>query len=110
MPEGWEDENLNRFIKEILKTNSKIIDSKDFIEYIKKLDVKDGDVVIVKLSDNPKKGLEILMDQVKSILKDRKAGILLIPKEISIETMSEKEMNSIGWFKREDYRRLIRYE
>jgi len=94
---------------------------------LKKLDIKSGDVIIVQLlsgnvpTDSLRKFLEQLRDVIPPSLKGiefdigqpmkenpKKVNIFVVPKEVSIRTLSEKEMNKEGWFRREDYRRLLR--
>jgi hypothetical protein len=85
---------------------------------IKRLRLGKGDVLVVQLECDPKPGLQALVEQLRNLtasgsaLNKSKKGlsIFIVPKGIKLESMSEEDMNKLGWFRRSDYRRLIRRE
>jgi hypothetical protein len=76
-----------------------------------KLDLKEGDTLILKLTTNPNSdSLRTLVSQLRklSIITANKINIFIVPKDATIEGLDEKEMNENGWYRRGDARRLLR--
>jgi len=69
---------------------------------LEKLSLKEGDILIVHLTCAPKSGLQQLVKQLLEIkpIKNYKLPVLIIPAELELSIMSEKEMNAAGWYKR----------
>lgn len=69
---------------------------------LKKLSVKEGDIIIVHLACKPKPGLQELVRQLMGMkpVKNLRIPVLIIPAELELSVMSEKEMNAVGWYKR----------
>jgi len=98
----------NECVKEKEKKDKKL--SKLVGSELKKLDLKEGNILIVQLTCDPRPGLRQLIQQLTDAVRKfkKKIPIFIVPKEIKIETLNEEEMNRTGWFRREDYRRLVR--
>jgi hypothetical protein len=72
-----------------------------------KLCIKPGDVLLVKF-ENSKPGLQKLLKQLRELklLFDLKTSIFVLPSDITLETMSEEEMNRAGWIRKSNFRAL----
>ena len=77
---------------------------------LKKLSFKEGEVLLVKLLTAPKPGLNELVSQLRKlpIIVKNRVQIFIVPHDLALETIDEKQMNEAGWFKRGDARRLLR--
>ncbi len=75
---------------------------KDLGFQLEKLCVKEGDVIIVHLTCPPKAGLSELVHQLVELkpIKELQIPVMIIPKDLEISTMTEVEMNKLGWYKR----------
>lgn len=76
--------------------------NKEFGFQLEKIFLKDGDIIIVHLTCKPKLGLSELIHQLMDMkpVKNLKIPVLIIPAELELSTMDEKEMNKAGWYKR----------
>ena len=76
--------------------------NKEFGFQLEKISLRDGDTIIVHLTCKPKPGLSELVHQLMEMkpVKNLKIPVLIIPAELELSTMDEKEMNKAGWYKR----------
>jgi len=77
----------------------------------KKLDLKDGDTLIVQLTrEITTNALRELISQVRKlpIITQNKIHVFIVPNGMNLEGLDEKEMNDFGWYRRGDARRLLR--
>jgi len=109
--EDSENEELKRAKKELEKAKIKAEKEKTkrllHVEaelgfQLEKLSLKEGDIILVHLTCKPKPGLQELVRQLLGIkpVKDYKIPVLIIPSELELSAMDEKEMNAAGWYKR----------
>ena len=76
----------------------------NMIDSIKKLEVKKGDVLVLRLNDSvPIRSFQQMAESVKQIPRviGVECSVLLLPYEFGeIGPLSEKTMNDFGWYRK----------
>lgn len=78
---------------------------------LKKLELKDNTVVVLKcLKDYSYNEISQILSATYEAMKpyrDLKVRLIVLPKDITLETLDEKEMNRVGWFRKEEKRIIV---
>jgi hypothetical protein len=88
-----------------------MFDKKRVEKQIKKLSLEQGDLIVLRTNKGFREWIKVLEAIIKGIKDFKKIDVtaLVLPEDIRFGSVSEKEMNTAGWFKqdREEVQKII---
>jgi hypothetical protein len=69
---------------------------------LNKLEIDDGDVIEAKATTAQQ--MNAIQDNLRDVAErlDKDFSMIMIPEEVDISTLNEKQMERLGWFRKEE--------
>jgi hypothetical protein len=69
---------------------------------LNKLEIDDGDVIVAKATTAQQ--MNAIQDNLRDVAErlDKDFSMIMIPEEVDISTLNEKQMERLGWFRKEE--------
>lgn len=99
-------ENLTPEQEQILEQGFKVIDEQ-FVKIINLGALETNSIISFRVDQSNLDlimSLPLLCEKYANIFKEKNIGVIILGPSESIETLNEKQMNKIGWFKKEESR------